>query len=143
MPRVTTAHCVAHDLASTEQDMVFIVPRGRNMLLLGGLTEPDEWGIDIGLDSYAPVGDMMARCREFLPVLESAQVDADEPVRVGLRPFRKGNVRLDVEPGTRIIHNYGHGGSGVTFSWGCALEAAEIAELVVLDDAKEVLLLGA
>jgi D-amino-acid oxidase len=143
MPPVTAAHCVAHDLASTEQDMVFIVPRGRDMLLLGGLTEPDEWGLDIGLDSYAPVGDMMARCREFLPALESAEIDADEPVRVGLRPFRKGNVRLDVEPGTRIIHNYGHGGSGVTFSWGCALEAAEIAELVVLDDAKEVLLLGA
>src|SRR5207302_4177412 len=143
MPRVTTAHCVAHDLASTEQDMVFIVPRGRDMLLIGGMTEPNEWGLDIGLDNYGPVGDMLARCRDFLPALESAEIDADEPVRVGLRPFRKGNVRLDLEPGTRIIHNYGHGGSGVTFSWGCALEAAEMAELVVLDDAEETVLLGA
>ena len=143
MPRVTTAHCVAHDLDSTEQDMVFIVPRGRDMLLIGGMTEPNEWGLDIGLDNYGPVGDMLARCRDFLPVLESAEIDAGEPVRVGLRPFRKGNVRLDLEPGTRIIHNYGHGGSGVTFSWGCALEAAEMAELVVLDDAEETVLLGA
>jgi D-amino-acid oxidase len=142
MPRVTTAHCVAHDLASTEQDMVFIVPRGRDMLLIGGMTEAHEWGLDIGLDNYGPVGDMLARCREFLPVLESAQIDADEPVRVGLRPFRTGNVRLEHEAGTRIIHNYGHGGSGVTFSWGCALEAAELAELVVLDDAEASVLLG-
>jgi D-amino-acid oxidase len=142
MPRITTAHCVAHDLASTEQDMVFIVPRGRDMLLIGGMTEPHEWGLDIGLDNYGPVGDMLARCREFLPVLESAEIDAGEPVRVGLRPFRRGNVRLELEPGTRIIHNYGHGGSGVTFSWGCALEAAEMAELVVLDDAEESVLVG-
>jgi D-amino-acid oxidase len=142
MPRVTTAHCVAHDLASSEQDMVFIVPRGRDMLLIGGMTEPHEWRLDIGLDNYGPVGDMLARCRDFLPVLESAEIDADEPVRVGLRPFRKGNVRLDLEPGTRIIHNYGHGGSGVTFSWGCALEATELAELVVLDDTEASVLLG-
>jgi D-amino-acid oxidase len=142
MPRVTTAHCVAHDLASTEQDMVFIVPRGRDMLLIGGMTEPNEWGLDIGLDNYGPVRDMLARCRDFLPILASAEIDAGEPVRVGLRPFRKGNVRLELEPGTHIIHNYGHGGSGVTFSWGCALEAAEIAELVVLDDAEPSELLG-
>jgi D-amino-acid oxidase len=143
MPRVTTAHCVAHDLASTEQDMVFIVPRGRDMLLIGGMTEPNEWGLDIGLDSYGPVGDMLTRCREFLPVLESAEIDAGEPVRVGLRPFRRGNVRLELEPGTRIIHNYGHGGSGVTFSWGCALEAAEMAEWAVLGSKVEPVPVGA
>jgi D-amino-acid oxidase len=132
MPRITTAHCVAHDPSSPEQDMVFIVPRGRDMLLIGGLTEAHEWGLDIGLDNYKPLGDMMARCQKFLPVLQAAQIDADQPVRVGLRPFRKGNVRLEIEPGTRIIHNYGHGGSGVTFSWGCALEAVEMAETLVL-----------
>jgi D-amino-acid oxidase len=132
MPRIATAHCVAHDPDSTEQDMIFIVPRGRDMLLIGGMTEPNEWGLDIGLHNYVPVRDMMARCNEFLPVLASAQIDADDPVRVGLRPFRKGNVRLEAEAGTRIIHNYGHGGSGVTFSWGCALEAVEMAEALVL-----------
>jgi len=63
-----------------------------------------------------------------MPVLRNAEIDAAEPVRVGLRPMRKQNVRLDQEPGRCIIHNYGHGGSGVTFSWGCAFEVAEAVE---------------
>jgi D-amino-acid oxidase len=131
MPRILTAHCVAHDPESTEQDMVFIVPRGRDMLVLGGMTEAHEWNLDIGLDNYGPVGDMLTRCQQFLPVLARAELDEKEPVRVGLRPFRTGNVRVELEPGTAIIHNYGHGGSGVTFSWGCADEVVGIAKALV------------
>lgn len=43
--------------------------------------------------------------------------------RVGLRPFRRSGVRLELErlaDGRSLIHNYGHGGSGFTLSWGCA-----------------------
>ena len=131
MPRITTAHCVSHDPGSQEQDMVFIVPRGRDMLLLGGMTEAHEWNLHIGLHNYAPVREMLARCRQFLPVLDRAELDEREPVRVGLRPFRTRNVRVEHEPGTSIVHNYGHGGSGVTFSWGCAEEVVEIARRIV------------
>lgn len=123
MPRVTKAHCVAHDTSRGDQDMVFVVPRGRDMLVLGGIVEPDQWRLDIGV-GYQPIRDMLQRCIDFLPVLATAQIDTGEPVRVGLRPFRKRNVRLEREPGTHIIHNYGHGGAGVTLSWGCASEAA-------------------
>jgi D-amino-acid oxidase len=124
MPKVTEAHCVSHPEGSTEQDMVFIVPRGENMLLLGGLTEEDEWSLDIGLHNYQPVRDMYRRCLEFMPVLAQAELDPREPVRVGLRPLRNGNVCLEREPATSIVHNYGHGGSGFSFSWGCAHEVA-------------------
>ena len=47
--------------------------------------------------------------------------------RVGLRPFRRSGVRVErtqLRDGRTVIHNYGHGGSGFTLSWGCA-EAAD------------------
>jgi D-amino-acid oxidase len=128
-PRITQAHCVAHEGSDGEPGFIFIVPRGTDMLILGGLAEPDQWNLDIGLHNYEPIQTMYRRCVNFLPVLENAEIDATEPVRVGLRPFRKDNVRLDQESGSDIIHNFGHGGAGVTFSWGCALEVAEMARL--------------
>ena len=103
------------------------------MLVLGGLAEPDEWSLNINLENYSPVRDMLERCIEFLPILKNARIDANEPVRVGLRPFRKANVRLEQEPNTSIFHNYGHGGAGVTFSWGCALEIADMVESFLTD----------
>lgn len=131
MPRMTQAHCVSHDGSGEGRGFIFIVPRGEDMLLLGGLAEPDERDLDIGLHNYEPIREMYERCLEFLPVLRGATIDAAEPVRVGLRPVRLQNVRLEREPGTRIVHNYGHGGSGVTFSWGCSLEVAErVADLL-------------
>ena len=38
-------------------------------------------------------------------------------------------MRLDKEliSGRPLIHNYGHGGSGVTLSWGCADSVVELA----------------
>jgi D-amino-acid oxidase len=130
MPRITEAHTVPHETGE-EQDLVFIVPRGKNKLILGGLTEPHEWSTDITLENYLPIRDMLHRCLEFLPILKQAYIDLDYPICVGLRPLRNENVRLEQEAGTQIIHNYGHGGSGVTFSWGCAQEVAEQMEAML------------
>ncbi|MEZ5891641.1 MAG: FAD-dependent oxidoreductase [Parvularculaceae bacterium] len=45
------------------------------------------------------------------------------------RPFRPTGPRLEAEAiaGKKIVHNYGHGGSGWSLSWGCAEEAAALA----------------
>lgn len=43
--------------------------------------------------------------------------------KVGLRPARP-TVRLEREG--RIVHCYGHGGAGVTLSWGCATEVVAL-----------------
>jgi D-amino-acid oxidase len=126
IPKIDEAHCIPKREGSTTQDMVFIVPRGENMLLLGGLTEEDEWSLDIGLHNHQPVRDMYRRCLAFMPALERAELDPNEPVRVGLRPMRNGNVYLEQEAWTCIVHDYGHGGSGFSLSWGCSNEVAAI-----------------
>lgn len=127
MPEISSAHCITHDDSIPDQNMVYIMPRGEDWALLGGIAEPGEWNTDIDLSNYKPIRDMHDRCQTFMPALKSAETDPATPVRVGLRPHREGNVRLEREPGHRIIHNYGHGGSGFTLSWGCAQEAAALA----------------
>lgn len=46
----------------------------------------------------------------------------------GLRPYRPGGfvVRADTLGAKRLVHNYGHGGSGITMSWGTAKLAVEM-----------------
>jgi D-amino-acid oxidase len=47
----------------------------------------------------------------------------------GLRPSREGGIRLERDPHRKsLIHNYGHGGAGVTAAWGCAFEVLRILE---------------
>jgi D-amino-acid oxidase len=68
-----------------------------------------------------------ARGDDLLPIprLNGARV-----VRcvAGVRPFRAGGVRLERERlgDKTIVHNYGHGGAGVTLSWGSAEEVADL-----------------
>lgn len=49
---------------------------------------------------------------------------------VGLRPFRKPGPRLEVvKVGSKnVVHNYGHGGGGVSLSWGVAELAASMVK---------------
>ena len=93
--------------------------------MLGGISEPDCWDTDIDLGNCGAVRDILERCRQFMPVLQYGRLD-EVSVTVGLRPARKRNVRLEHEPRHAIFHNYGHGGSGFSLSWGCAEEIAEL-----------------
>ncbi|XP_055379259.1 D-aspartate oxidase [Condylostylus longicornis] len=64
-------------------------------------------------------------CKQIVPALENASFLFDW---VGLRPGRT-EVRIEkviTDDGKIIIHNYGHGGSGVTICWGCATNVLEL-----------------
>lgn len=100
----------------------YVHPRSRDCVL-GGTLEAGEW--DTTLDDA--VGDgILDRCRELVPELREAKVLGQA---VGLRPGRP-EVRLEREPappaGVDVIHNYGHGGAGMTLSWGCAEAVAAL-----------------
>ena len=50
-------------------------------------------------------------------------------ITVCLRPFRAAGPRLEVEMvgGKRVVHNYGHGGSGWSLAWGSSTIATGMA----------------
>jgi glycine/D-amino acid oxidase-like deaminating enzyme len=62
-------------------------------------------------------------------------------ITVCLRPFRAAGPRLDVEMvgDKRVVHNYGHGGSGWSLSWGSSTIAARKA---LEGGAKDVAVIG-
>ena len=65
------------------------------------------------------------------PAFPLLRVSPDRVIRttVGLRPFRPSGFRVDAErlDDKTVIHNYGHGGAGISLSWGTGLLAAEMA----------------
>src|SRR5580700_9106571 len=64
---------------------------------------------------------------KLMPV--RAEVDRIFRVTVCLRPFRAAGPRLDIERvgDKTVVHNYGHGGSGWSLSWGSSSIAVEKA----------------
>lgn len=98
--------------------LTYVHPRSRDVVL-GGTYE-------VGLTSMDPdpgeAAAIVRRCAELVPQLRGVRVRGS---RIGLRPGRRGGPRVEAEG--RIIHAYGHGGAGMTLSWGCADEVAALA----------------
>jgi D-amino-acid oxidase len=103
-------------------DLVYVFPH-ESTVVLGGTHDTGNWSRE---PDPATAARILADCAEAVPALRNAQVIAHT---VGLRPTRP-LVRLeavDLGGGRTLVHNYGHGGAGVTLSWGCALDAAALA----------------
>ncbi|WNI21123.1 FAD-dependent oxidoreductase [Streptomyces sp. ITFR-16] len=108
------------DPASSETTYFFPQP-GR--LVLGGTAGADDWST---VPDPRTAEEIVARCARVRPEIAGARVIGH---RVGLRPARDAGVRIEAEAlpgGARLVHNYGHGGAGVTVALGCARAAAQL-----------------
>jgi D-amino-acid oxidase len=100
--------------------LTYTIPRS-DMTVLGGTAQVDDWGMDIRPEDNDLI---LEKVEALWPDLDRSKIIGGA---VGLRPSRS-EVRLEVEDidGRKVVHNYGHGGAGVTLSWGCAEEVAEL-----------------
>ncbi len=116
-----TGFCLDYD---NPLGLTYVVPRGSDVIL-GGTDQERSWSIQPNDEDAAGI---LARCQKLVPQLTDARV-LDR--FVGLRPARPSvRVEREVTPdGGLIVHNYGHGGAGVTIAWGCAEYAADLLEL--------------
>src|SRR3954454_19208329 len=96
----------------------YVVPRSHD-IVVGGSDEEGDWSRTPDPETAERI---LERTRGLVPELTGAKVLRH---KVGLRPVRPA-VRLEEERrgATRVVHCYGHGGAGVTLSWGCADEVA-------------------
>jgi len=103
------------------ETLAYIVPRSEDVVL-GGVAQQGSWSLEQNTKDHDFI---LNKCASIIPELKDAEIIED---LVGLRPGRT-EVRLEKEEreGVDLIHNYGHGGSGVTLSWGCADEVVELA----------------
>ncbi|TQK50736.1 D-amino-acid:oxygen oxidoreductase (deaminating) [Streptomyces sp. SLBN-118] len=111
----------AADRASAKTTYFFPQP---DRLILGGTAEEDDWRLT---PDPAAAEEIVERCARIRPQIAGARILGH---RAGLRPVRTSGVRIEAEelPGGRLlVHNYGHGGAGVTVAWGCAESAAALA----------------
>jgi D-amino-acid oxidase len=107
------------DHSEVPPDVSYLFPH-QDTVVLGGTMADGDWDTEPRPEVAERI---VADCALIEPRVRDAPVLAH---RVGLRPARP-EVRLEAEAldGGRVLwHNYGHGGAGVTLSWGCARELA-------------------
>ncbi len=118
VPRIEGLSCA---MVCDDAPLMYAIPRA-NDCVFGGTNELSD---NLAADS-ATTSRIVTECCRVLNI-DEPRVLAE---RVGLRPFRKTGVRLELDrlrDGRAAIHNYGHGGAGFTLSWGCAREVVDLA----------------
>lgn len=102
----------------------YILPT-TSCITLGGTRQKGSWDLNVKDDDKKSI---LESCSKLVPSIKFARTVGEW---VGIRPGREApRVELErkvVDGKTRyIIHNYGHGGSGVTLFWGSANTAVDM-----------------
>ena len=117
VPGISQHHAVVCD----DSPLMYAIPRAGDCVFGGS----NDLSADRNPDP-ATSARILAECSRALEIDPPPILGA----RVGLRPFRRSGVCLRaarLRDGRRVIHNYGHGGSGFTLSWGCARAVLALA----------------
>ncbi|KAJ3259005.1 hypothetical protein HK103_003146 [Boothiomyces macroporosus] len=112
-----------------QEKFTYVIPRKSGIVVLGGTYQEGDGDLRVNQKTSQ---DIIRRCLTICPELAvDGKVDVVED-KVGLRPTRKGGVRLEkqelVVNGRKVslIHNYGHGGYGFQSSWGTAKSVSDL-----------------
>lgn len=99
-------------------EQAYIIPRD-DVVILGGTAIKYNWNAEIKEEETKK--GILERCERLVPGISKAPILEEW---IGLRPGRMNGICLESKPLQNknkqgfIIFNYGHGGSGVTLSFG-------------------------
>ena len=118
-PKTISVYC---NVAPKLDHVAYIISRN-GRILLGGSADMHNWSTEVDPSQTESI---YRKCVELCPQLEGSKVIGGWAC---LRPARD-TVRLEVDREfngpSLLIHNYGHGGKGFCFSWGCAIDVTEL-----------------
>lgn len=105
---------------TTGPEWTSVLPHGTRVVC-GGIRQV---GVDDTTPDPAITARILERCVRVAPALAEAEI-LETPV--GLRPERP-SVRVEAERlgSMLVVHDYGHGGNGVSLSWGCAEQVRKL-----------------
>ncbi|KAJ7583465.1 hypothetical protein C8J56DRAFT_1055227 [Mycena floridula] len=115
----------------------YIIPRKSGLVVVGGVMGANDWYPKPRPETREKI---LEHAFDLYPELVSPEIRkkrtaTKEDVDIvedgcGLRPARKGGIRLEVDSykGVPLVFNYGHGGYGFQSSWGSATIALKLLD---------------